>query len=92
MKQSEKPIEKEIKMDKLEVASGVSEAIGASKATLYTGGAVSAVAWWQSIDWLAFGGVLLAVAGLLLNFFFSYRKDKREQEEHRARMKKYEDQ
>ena len=89
MVQSEKPIKTGESMDKLELASTAGEAVTASKMTLYAGGATSALAWWQTIDWLAFGGIFLAIDGFLMNFYFSYQKNKREQLEHDLRIKGY---
>lgn len=89
MVQSKKPIKTGESMDKLELANTASEAVTASKMTLYAGGATSAVAWWQTIDWLAVGGIFLAIAGFLMNFYFSYQKNRREQLEHELRMKGY---
>lgn len=79
------------KMDRIEVATAASEAATAGKLTLYAGGATSAVAWWQAVDWLAIGGITLALLGFLMNFYFSYQKNKREQLEHELRLKSYED-
>lgn len=62
-------------------------AIG-SKATL-TGGATSAAGFFMGINWIGWIGVGVAVLGLLINFYFSYQRDRREQQEHEARMKHY---
>lgn len=87
-KLSIKPIDGE-KVDKMEVVSATSEAVTASKMTLYAGGGASALAWYQTIDWLAIGGITLALAGFLMNFYFSFQKNRRESAEHKARMKQY---
>lgn len=79
-------------MEKVEILAPASEAIAASKVTLYAGGASSALAWWQTIDWLAVGGIFLATAGFFMNFYFSYKKHKREDLEHKIRVgSKYEE-
>lgn len=74
-------------MDKIEVAEVASEAVTASKLTLYAGGSASALAWWQAIDWLSVGGMTLAIAGFAMNFYFSYQRNSREKAEFEARMK-----
>ena len=57
----------------------------ASKAT--AGGAAAGVVGTVSqVDILTLTGVLIAVAGFGVNFFFQWRRDRREHKEHNARM------
>lgn len=60
----------------------------ASKATMYTGGGASVVAWWQGVDWLAVIGAIAAIAGFILNFYFQYKKHQREHTEALLRMQR----
>lgn len=43
--------------------------------------------WMFSSAGAAWCGALIALAGLLMNAFYTRRKDRREQEEHEARMR-----
>lgn len=60
-------------------------AAGASKAT-YTGGATSVTGWLVSSEMIAYGGFLLALAGLVVNVYFKIRDDKRSQKLHDAQI------
>lgn len=62
----------------------------ASKAApaMYAGGGTSAVALLMSIDWLAVVGVLIAIAGFIANQRYQRKKNKREEFEAQARMKR----
>lgn len=66
----------------------VAEAATAGKATMYTGGGASVVAWWQGLDWLALAGFFIAVIGLAINFYFSWQRNMREKAEHEIKMRK----
>ena len=50
------------------------------------GGGASFLGWVTSSDWLAFVGILVAVLGFVINIYFSYQRNKREQKEHDLRM------
>ncbi len=61
-------------------------AIG-QKITLGAGGA-TVFGWFVGVDWLAFLGVLIALLGLAINFYFSWQRNAREKAEHEMRMRK----
>jgi predicted membrane channel-forming protein YqfA (hemolysin III family) len=44
-----------------------------------------------SIDWLAFAGLFIAIAGFLLNAYFQYKRNKREELESLLRIKREQD-
>lgn len=77
------------------------ETVAASVAskTTYVGAGGSLLAWAASIDWLAVLGVLVALAGFVLNGYFQFKRNRREelesilrmqreQEEHNIKMQK----
>ncbi|MDQ8936659.1 holin [Acinetobacter rudis] len=76
-------------MSETSAAAEASVAAIGSKATL-TGGATSAAGFFMGINWIGWIGVGVAVLGLLINFYFSYQRDRRERREHLARMKQIE--
>lgn len=59
----------------------------ASRAT-YSGSGVSLLASFGGIDWMAWLGAAVAVAGLLINLFFKLREDKRQAEKHELEKKR----
>lgn len=59
----------------------------ASKATM--GGAIATLwGWLASSQFIGVAGLGIALVGLLVNWYFRARGDKREQKEHEARMRK----
>lgn len=60
-------------------------AAAGSKAT-YTGAGASLSGWLLSSEAGVLIGIILGVAGLVINYVFKRREDKRLQEEHDARM------
>lgn len=63
-------------------------AASAAKAATYAGAGTSAVGGWAlSSEQMAFIGLCVAIAGFAVNAFLGWRRDKREQREHEARMK-----
>lgn len=57
-----------------------------NKATI--GGAATGLAGWiMSINWIGLLGVCIAAAGLLINWYYQYKRNKREEVEHKARLK-----
>lgn len=71
-----------------QVHEGMVEVVGAAAANKVTQvGAVAGVfGWLAQINWIGLAGVLIAVLGLAVNFYFSHRRDKREQAESIARI------
>lgn len=61
-------------------------AIG-SKAT-YTGAGASILGWIMSSEFGILLGIILGVAGFMVNWYYKYKQDKRDQELHEQRMKK----
>ena len=64
------------------------EVVGASVAnkTTVAGALTGAVGWLAQVNWLGLSGVLIAILGLLVNFYFQHRRDKREAAESAARI------
>lgn len=56
--------------------------------TTYAGAGATAAGWLLSSEFIGLCGILIALAGLVVNFFFRWRQDRREKIEHLARMKK----
>ena len=57
-----------------------------SKAT-YTGATTSVLGWLMSSEFGILVGILLGVGGFIVNWYYKYKHDKREQELHDQRMK-----
>jgi hypothetical protein len=68
---------------------GTIAAVG-SKAT-YTGAGMTVGGWLLSSEFAVLMGIVIGVAGLLVNWFYRHRQDERERAEHEARMRAYED-
>lgn len=62
-------------------------AIG-SKAT-YTGAGMTLSGWLLSSEFAVLAGLVLGVAGFLVNWYYKHKADKRMQREHEARMGLY---
>ena len=60
-------------------------ATAGSKAT-YTGAGMTISGWFLSSEFAVLCGILIGVGGLIVNFFFQLKRDRREQREHKARM------
>jgi len=56
-----------------------------SKAT-YTGATSSIIGWLMSSEFGVLAGIMIGIAGLLVNWYYRHRQDKRDEEEHRKRM------
>lgn len=54
--------------------------------TTYAGGATALIGGWAASDFAAIGGLLVALVGLVIQFYYKRRADRREAEEHAARM------
>jgi len=70
-----------------EVAAGA-----ATKATYatYTGAGATILGFFTSIDWVALTGLLVAVVGFLLNAYFQFKRNKREELESNLRIRREE--
>ena len=62
-------------------------AISTAQTTTISSAAVGVLSWVGSINWVGLISVLVAVAGLIANVYFSYRKHKREEELHQFTLK-----
>lgn len=73
-------------------ASSVAEMV-ATKATYatYTGAGASVLGFITSIDWVALTGLLVAVVGFLLNAYFQFKRNKREELESMLRIQREQD-
>lgn len=60
-------------------------AAAGSKAT-YTGAGASVFGWFVSNEFAVLVGVLIAVGGFLVNWYYRAKEDKRQQLEHERRM------
>lgn len=58
-----------------------------SKAT-YTGASAATASWFLSSEFGFIVGICLGVLGFLMNFYFSRRRDRREQDEYELRMQR----
>lgn len=56
-----------------------------SKAT-YTGATTSIVGWVMSSEFGILVGIILGIGGFIVNWYYKYKQDKREQELHDQRM------
>jgi hypothetical protein len=60
-------------------------AAAGSKAT-YTGAGASVMGWVLSSEFGVLFGVFLGLGGLVINWYYKYKEDKRQQQEHDRRM------
>ena len=60
-------------------------AAGASKVTTVAAGS-SVVSWFLSSEFGMLAGITIGLIGLCVNWFYRYKQDKREEEEHNRRM------
>lgn len=58
----------------------------AANKTTVVGGITSALGWVTQVNWVAVTGIVVAVAGLLVNMYFQLRRDRRESAESAARI------
>ncbi|RMV04170.1 hypothetical protein ALP19_01732 [Pseudomonas syringae pv. tomato] len=67
---------------------GIIEAVGASVASkgMIAGAATGVVGWLSQVNWIGIMGAAVAILGLLVNIYFQWRKDTREERESNARI------
>lgn len=53
----------------------------------YTGAGSTIVSWMLSSEFGVLAGLVIGLLGLLTNWYFQHRRDRREQREHERRMK-----
>lgn len=53
---------------------------------MYAGAGSAATAWFLNSDFLALIGVMTALAGFAVNFYFRWKQDRRDQIEHELRV------
>lgn len=71
-----------------DAVDGALAALG-SKAT-YSGAGASVAGWLLSSEFAVLSGLILGLAGFLLNWFYKHKADRRAQAEHAAKMGFYE--
>lgn len=71
---------------KLDDVAVEAAAISASSKTTLGGAATGIVGWMASVNWIGVFGILIALAGLLINIYFQVRRDRRESALSRARV------
>lgn len=74
---------------KTELVSGTFDASIASsggKLAGVSGAFAAASSWIAGVNWVTVSGALVAVGGLVVNVYFNYRRDQREQRELEARL------
>ena len=64
-------------------------AVAITQKVTYSAGATSFFAFLAKVDVIAWGGLSVAVIGLLIQFYFSIQRNKREQVEHEMRTAEY---
>lgn len=76
-----------MKQELSELSTETAVAAVGSKIT-YGGAATGAVGALTSVNWIGWIGVIVAILGLSINFYFSWKKDQREQIESNLRIRK----
>jgi heme/copper-type cytochrome/quinol oxidase subunit 2 len=74
---------------KNDIAYEATMAAVGSKAT-YGGASTSVVSWFLSSEFGMLMGIFIGVTGLLVNWHYKHKEDKRRQEEHARKMGMYE--
>ena len=77
-----------------QTSGGVVEVVGASIAQKVptAGAAAGFLGWLSQVNWVGLTGALVAIAGLLMNWYFQRRRDRREADESAARIQALRDQ
>ena len=72
-----------------EIQASIVETTGAAigTKTAYAGGVTSVVGAMSQVNWIGWLGLLIALIGAVISFYYSYKKDKREQIEHELKVK-----
>lgn len=73
-----------------QAAADAAIATTASKVT-YTGAGMTISGWFFSSEFAVLMGVIIGVAGFIVNWYYRHKQDRREQVEHERRMRDYED-
>lgn len=68
-----------------QIAYEATMAAAGSKAT-YGGASATVASWFLSSEFGMLMGIAIGVAGLITNFYFKYKEDKRQQAEHDRKM------
>ena len=68
-----------------QIAFEATMATAGSKAT-YGGASATVASWFLSSEFGMLMGIAIGVAGLITNFYFKYKEDKRQQAEHDRKM------
>lgn len=74
---------------KQDIAIEATIAAVGSKAT-YGGASATVASWFLSSEFGMLMGIVIGIAGLITNFYFKHKEDKRQQAEHDRRMGLYE--
>ena len=73
------------------VAEASAATLGSKSGAAAVGGGVSSfAAFIAGINWIGWLSFAIAVLGLLINFYFSYQRDRRERQIHQAQMRQIE--
>lgn len=72
-----------------QIAYDATMAAAGSKAT-YGGASATVASWFLSSEFGMLMGIAIGLAGLVTNFYFKYKEDKRQQAEHDRKMGKSE--
>jgi len=72
-----------------QIAFEATMAAAGSKAT-YGGASATVASWFLSSEFGMLMGILIGIVGLVINFYFKLKEDKRKQVEHDRRMSKME--
>jgi cbb3-type cytochrome oxidase subunit 3 len=57
--------------------------------SMYAGGGVTVFGWVFQVSAATAIGLIITILGFLVNFYFQFRRNRREELEHKARMKGY---
>lgn len=72
-----------------QIAFDSTMAAAGSKAT-YGGASATVASWFLSSEFGMLMGIAIGIAGLITNFYFKYKEDKRQQAEHDRKMRMHE--